>query len=106
MMTTKMILALAMAAGLAACSMEDPPAPVATPATPHTDAPRVDNAPPPMPAPQATTSGPTAQDSKATNPTGALDKREEQNAMPMAGHGNNHSSPALDPKDKADPGRS
>jgi type IV pilus biogenesis protein CpaD/CtpE len=100
MMTTKMILALAMAAGLAACSMEDPPAPVATPATPHTDAPRVDNAPPPMPAPQATTSGPTAQDSKATNPTGALDKREEQNAMPMAGHGNNHSSPSLEPAPK------
>jgi hypothetical protein len=42
----------------------------------------------------------TAKDSAATDPKGALSKGEESKSMPMAGHGNNHSSPALEPAPK------
>ena len=38
----------------------------------------------------------TAIDSPATDPKGTLTKEEETKAMPMAGHGNNHSSPSLE----------
>lgn len=38
----------------------------------------------------------TAVDSPATDPKGTLTKEEEAKAMPMAGHGNNHSSPSLE----------
>jgi hypothetical protein len=39
----------------------------------------------------------TAKDSAATDPKGTLTKTEETNSMPMAAHGNNHSSPSLEP---------
>ena len=42
----------------------------------------------------------TAIDSPATNPMGTLSKDDEQTAMPLAGHGNNHSSPSLEPARK------
>ena len=42
----------------------------------------------------------TAIDSPATNPMGTLTKQDEQNAMPLAGHGNNHSSPSIDQSQK------
>jgi len=47
-----------------------------------------------------TKAGSTAIDSPATNPMGTLTKQDEQNAMPLAGHGNNHSSPSLDQAQK------
>ncbi len=48
--------------------------------------------------PDRPTASGTANDSKATDPTDALTKREEKTGMPEALHGNNHSSPALDPE--------
>ena len=39
----------------------------------------------------------TAKDSKSTDPAGTLTPAEERSGMPMAGHGNNHSSPSLEP---------
>ena len=41
-------------------------------------------------------------DSAATNPLGTLDGDEQSKSMPMAAHGNNHSSPSLDPRAIAD----
>jgi hypothetical protein len=38
----------------------------------------------------------TAVDSAATNPKGTLTQGKEANSMPMAAHGNNHSSPSLE----------
>lgn len=40
---------------------------------------------------------PTAKDSPATNPLGNLSKQEQANSMPLAGHGNNHSSESMSP---------
>lgn len=40
---------------------------------------------------------PTAKDSPVTDPLGALTKAEESNSMPLAGHGNNHSSESMNP---------
>ena len=48
-----------------------------------------------MPAPAAPTTGPAARDSAATKPLNEMDKKKENTGMPEAGHGNNHSSPAL-----------
>lgn len=42
----------------------------------------------------------TAVDSPATKPMATLSKEDEVNAMPLAGHGNNHSSPSLAPPEK------
>ena len=39
----------------------------------------------------------TAKDSPATDPMSTLTKSEEANSMPLAGHGNNHSSESLNP---------
>jgi hypothetical protein len=75
----------------------------AQPAPPAVVAPPV--ALPPLPsvtagdaaaAPAAERPTGTAIDSPATNPKGTLTKDEETKAMPMAGHGNNHSSPSLE----------
>jgi hypothetical protein len=41
---------------------------------------------------------PTAQDLPETQPQAPLTKEKEQNSMPLANHGNNHSSESLDPK--------
>lgn len=55
---------------------------------------------PPPPAPSAGDAAGAAKDSAATDPKGTLNKEEESKSMPMAGHGNNHSSPALEPPKK------
>ena len=44
----------------------------------------------------------TAIDSAATDPKGTLTKAEEANSMPMAAHGNNHSSPSLESSPSSD----
>jgi hypothetical protein len=79
---------------LAACSKTDNPPPPNT-AVPSTGAP-VTQATPPLPTPDGARDAPVATDNKATDPTGQLTKGEESNSMPMAGHGNNHSSPSLE----------
>lgn len=53
-----------------------------------------------MPAPQAP-SGPTSRDSAATRPLNELTTPKESATMPEALHGNNHSSPALDPTNRS-----
>lgn len=58
------------------------------PATPPT------TAQPELPPPTA----PTAQDQPQTLPQEPLTKEKEQNSMPLANHGNNHSSESLEPK--------
>ena len=40
---------------------------------------------------------PTAKDSPVTDPLKPLTKSQEANSMPLAGHGNNHSSESLNP---------
>jgi hypothetical protein len=57
------------------------------PAAPSTAQPEV----PPQTAP-------TAQDEPQTMPQEPLTKEKEQNSMPLANHGNNHSSESLEPK--------
>jgi len=47
-------------------------------------------------SPSSSESGKSGVDSAATNPMGTLDKEEQSKSMPMAGQGNNHSSPALE----------
>ncbi len=96
-------LALAVILGALAASGCDE-----APRSAGTDAPPAASVPPP--APPATQPPPppsggvnpaeTARDSAATDPMGTLSKAEESKSMPMAGHGNNHSSPALAPKEK------
>lgn len=56
---------------------------------------------PPLPSDITATPGAgpasgTAKDTAASQPKDALTPEEEANAMPKAGHGNNHSSPSLD----------
>ena len=101
-MAMRVLLIAVAAAGLAACSDEPSPSSSASTSTastaPRAEAPASAAAPAPMPAPKSDAAGPTATDSAKTEPTGALNKTEEQTQMPMAGHGNNHSSPALENK--------
>ena len=42
-------------------------------------------------------SGPTARDAPDTAPLAPLTKEQEKSGMPLAGHGNNHSSESLEP---------
>jgi len=87
--------------------------PISSPALPGPAASDATPAPSDTPAPAAgdtnsqqptggdtTKASSTAVDSPATNPMGTLTKEDEQNAMPLAGHGNNHSSPSLEPAQK------
>lgn len=87
--------------------------PISSPALPGSAASDATPAPPaetPAPATSDTGQKPTgddttkasstAIDSPATNPMGTLTKEDEQNAMPLAGHGNNHSSPSIDQSQK------
>lgn len=60
--------------------------------TPVAPTPATHAAPPP-PAPPASA---TATDSPATEPMATLTKDKESASMPLAGHGNNHSSDSLD----------
>ena len=113
MTVIKPLLLSAAVLALGACSPRDASPPNAPGAASQSAAPSpsgataeapVPRAPDPLPPPKAESSGPTARDAKETDPLGQLDKREEQNAMPMAGQGNSHSSPALE--QKKDPGGS
>lgn len=95
-------LAIALSGLLAACSDSAPPA--STPAVP----PPVGSAPPSAPSavpppadlPRGADAASTAKDSAATDPRGTLTKEEESKSMPMAAHGNSHSSPSLEPAAK------
>jgi hypothetical protein len=124
-MNRSIVLALSAAAILGACSDHKPtnmaavstpellpaqPAPpaVEVPAVPLPPLPAVnasdpDAAPvPSAPTPVETVAAPLAIDSPETDPKGALTKAEEAVSMPMAGHGNNHSSPALGSSSSSD----
>jgi hypothetical protein len=98
-------VALGCVAALTACS--EPTAPTASvpssstaaaPSPPAVEAPAVPT--PPPAAPTAGDAAGAAKDSAATDPKGTLNKEEESKSMPMAGHGNNHSSPSLEPPKK------
>jgi len=116
--TIAMVCALAAAVVATGCGKAEAPtgpvaqlnAPSLPPAPPVSQAPEVTL--PPLPsnitaAPELPASAaPTAQDTAANNPKGELTPAEEQNTMPKAAQGNNHSSTALDDKaspDKATP---
>ncbi len=74
--------------------------PAATTPPPAVSAPPVAAVPiPPLPASGAAPSE-TAKDSASTAPMSTLSKDEASKSMPMAGQGNNHSSPSLDPTKK------
>jgi len=53
-----------------------------------------------MPSPEAP-SGPVSKDSAVTKPLNELTLPKESATMPEALHGNNHSSPALDPTNRS-----
>lgn len=95
----------ALALATAACAPESPVAPPAprTGVTDPSPSPTVAVTPDPSVPPatasvgaQPPTPAQTAKDSPATQPTSSLTKEEEKTAMPMAAHGNNHSSPSLE----------
>ena len=95
MRTTRTLgIAACIAISLAACN--EAPAPIDRPA----DVPPSMTPPTPLatPTPAGTKieAAPTATDSAATNPMGTLTKEAESKSMPMAGQGNNHSSPSLE----------
>jgi hypothetical protein len=71
-------------------AVENPP--VALPPLPSVDQKDADA----LPAAERPTPVETAVDSAATDPKGTLTQGEEAKSMPMAGHGNNHSSPSLE----------
>jgi len=84
---------------LAACG--DSSVPVASPPA-ATGTPPPSDLPPVPPtagsvAPQVAPGG-QGVDSKATHPMAPLSKEKEVNSMPLAGQGNNHSSPSLETK--------
>ena len=81
-------------------AVETPP--VALPPLPAANAGDAD-APPVAERPTPVETGAaSAVDSPATDPKGALTKAEEANSMPMAAHGNNHSSPSLESRPGSD----
>ncbi len=88
---------LLMAGVVTGCNEASKPAPVPPPVATAPVVPAV-----PTPAPTTTGVAPseTAKDSASTGPMQKLSKEEESKSMPMAGQGNNHSSPALDPAKK------
>jgi len=84
---------LLMAGLVTGCNEASKPAPVPPPAA---SAPVVPAVPPPPPIASGVSPSETAKDSAATAPMEKLTKAEESKSMPMAGQGNNHSSPALE----------
>lgn len=72
------------------------PGPAASDATPEANRETPANASPPPTGDDATKESSSGIDSPATNPMGTLGKDDEQATMPLAGHGNNHSSPSID----------
>lgn len=91
------IAALLLAGAAAGCNDASKPAPVALPAA---SAPVVAAVPTPPPIATGTSPAETAKDSASTGPMEKLSKDEESKSMPMAGQGNNHSSPSLEPAKK------
>ena len=101
-----MIRSIALIVGIAATSFlvgcndgprapSTPPPAMSTP-PPATSAPPVAAVPiPPLPA-GGTAPSETAKDTASNTPMGTLTKEEASKSMPMAGQGNNHSSPSLD----------
>jgi hypothetical protein len=94
-----MFRSIALAATFAAVSLlvgcNDAPRTAAMP-SPASSAPPVAAVPtPPLPAAGVAPSE-TAKDTAANSPMGTLTKEEASKSMPMAGQGNNHSSPSLD----------
>ncbi len=94
-----MFRAIVIASIVAAASLiagcNDAPRTTATP-PPAVSAPPVAAVPtPPLPAGGVAPSE-TAKDTAANTPMGTLTREEASKSMPMAGQGNNHSSPALD----------
>lgn len=98
--TASALAAIALLA-LGACSDRDSPTRVAAPSA-MPSPPATTPTPTTIPPPPATgvDAGTTAKDSASTDPAGTLSKDEEAKSMPMAGHGNNHSSPSLEPATK------
>ncbi len=89
-------LAVLLTAGVVAgCNEASKPTPAPTP-PPVASAPVVPAVPTPPPTATGTSPSETAKDSAATGPMEKLSKEEESKSMPMAGQGNNHSSPALE----------
>jgi len=84
---------LLMASVVAGCNEASKPAPVPPPVA---SAPVVPAVPTPPPTSTGAAPSETAKDSKSTGPMEKLTKEEESKSMPMAGQGNNHSSPALE----------
>jgi hypothetical protein len=81
-------------------ALPGPAASDATPAPSDTPAPAAGDTNSQQPTGDTTKASSTAVDSPATNPMGTLTKEDEQTAMPLAGHGNNHSSPSLEQSQK------
>jgi hypothetical protein len=71
----------------------DPSAPVSAATDSNAPAPGSDTPPTASSNPDGTK---TSTDSAATTPAEPLTREEESKSMPLAGHGNNHSSPALE----------
>jgi hypothetical protein len=94
------LAAITLATALAACgdvgTTSSPPVPTApvAPVSPVAD-PTIS----PLPSTPAPTTDAAARgtDSTASNTTGVMSKTQESESMPMAGQGNSHSSPSLDP---------
>ena len=76
--------------------------PVAMPPLPSVSASDATAAPTPEKPTPVDTAAATATDSPATDPKGTLTNAEEASSMPMAAHGNNHSSPSLESRTSSD----
>ena len=87
------VTALVLASFVAGCNEASKPAPVPPPAA---SAPTVPAVTTPPPIATGTSPTETAKDSASTGPMEKLSKDEESKSMPMAGQGNNHSSPSLE----------
>ena len=90
----------AMTSPISSPALPGPAASDATPAPSETPAPSGSDTVSQQPTGDTTKASSTAIDSPATNPMGTLTKENEQNAMPLAGQGNNHSSPSLEQPQK------
>jgi len=92
---------VALSCGLLLAACGDSPGPVAPPpAAPAASPPAEGSAVPPPAASSAAPQvgeGGRGVDSGATSPMEPMSKEKEVNSMPLAGQGNNHSSPSLDP---------
>lgn len=98
-----MFRTIVFAAAIAAASLlvgcNDAPRTAGTP-LPAASAPPVAAVPTPALPAAGVAAGETAKDTASNTPMGTLTKEEASKAMPMAGQGNNHSSPSLDPAKK------